>query len=390
MSGSWSIMKRAVAEGVRQLARRPIYIIVMVLVPIGMSFFFLDLMNKGLPLQSPTAVVDLDNTPLSRRVVRNLDTSELVDIQYRPSSYGDAMKLLKEGTVYGFFMVPRNFQADAEGGRPTTITYYCNMAYFIPGTLSFKGFKTTAVSTSGAIAMTTLVSAGVDGELVNNLLQPVVTQEHPIGNPWLNYSIYLSNSFLPCLLQLIIFQITAFSILQEIKLGTSIKWVNDAGQSIVIALFGKLMPQFIIFTSVGLAMQSLIYFYWGFPLNGNVWSMIWAMVLLVIASQAFALMITSLIPNLRFALSILSLVGILSFSIAAFSFPVESMYPAVGIFSYIVPIRYYFLIYINVALNGYEVYYCRWDYIVLILFALAPMGLLWKLKKNSLNPVYVP
>ena len=241
-----------------------------------------------------------------------------------------------------------------------------------------------------AIAMTTLVSAGVDGELVNNLLQPVVTQEHPIGNPWLNYSIYLSNSFLPCLLQLIIFQITAFSILQEIKLGTSIKWVNDAGQSIVIALFGKLMPQFIIFTSVGLAMQSLIYFYWGFPLNGNVWSMIWAMVLLVIASQAFALMITSLIPNLRFALSILSLVGILSFSIAAFSFPVESMYPAVGIFSYIVPIRYYFLIYINVALNGYEVYYCRWDYIVLILFALAPMGLLWKLKKNSLNPVYVP
>jgi ABC-2 type transport system permease protein len=100
-----------------------------------------------------------------------------------------------------------------------------------------------------------------------------------------------------------------------------------------------------------------------------VWSMIWAMVLLVIASQAFALMITSLIPNLRFALSILSLVGILSFSIAAFSFPVESMYPAVGIFSYIVPIRYYFLIYINVALNGYEVYYCRWDYIVLILFA---------------------
>ena len=228
-----------------------------------MSFFFLDLMNKGLPLQSPTAVVDLDNTPLSRRVVRNLDTSELVDIQYRPSSYGDAMKLLKEGTVYGFFMIPRNFQTDAEGGRPTTITYYCNMAYFIPGTLSFKGFKTTAVSTSGAIAMTTLVSAGVDGELVNNLLQPVVTQEHPIGNPWLNYSIYLSNSFLPCLLQLIIFQITAFSILQEIKLGTSIKWVNDAGQSIVIALFGKLMPQFIIFTSVGLAMQSLIYFYWG-------------------------------------------------------------------------------------------------------------------------------
>ncbi|MDE6458008.1 MAG: ABC transporter permease, partial [Muribaculum sp.] len=66
------------------------------------------------------------------------------------------------------------------------------------------------------------------------------------------------------------------------------------------------------------------------------------------------------------------------------------MYPAIGIFSYLIPVRYYFLIYVNVALNGYEIYYCRWDYIVMILFLLAPMGMLWKLKRSSLNPVYIP
>lgn len=390
MNFNWSALKHAIVDGIRQLVSRPIYLITMVGVPLFCTFFFLDFMTEGLPLKTPAAVVDLDNTPVSRNVARNLGASELVDLQYRPTSYAEAMELLKSAKIFGFFMIPRDFQADAEAGRETAITYYCNMAYFIPGTLSFKSFKQTAVTISGSIVMTTLVGAGLNEGLVGNLMQPVVTQEHTIGNPWLNYSIYLSNSFLPCLLQLIIFQVTAFSLLQEIKRGTSVQWIKDAGGSVTIACAGKLIPQFVIFSLTGLAMQAMMYGFWDFPLNGNLLNMIAAMLLMVAASQAFALLISCMIPNLRFALSILSLLGILSFSIGGFSFPVEDMYPAIGIFSYLIPARHYFLIYTNVALNGFEIYYCRWEYIVLILFLLAPMGMLWKLKRYSLNPVYIP
>lgn len=385
-----SSIRKALIDGIKQLTSRPIYILGMIVVPMFVAFFFLDLMDEGLPLKAPTAIVDLDNSSASRNVTRNLSASELVSLDYRPVSYDEAMKLLKSGDIFGFFMIPRNFQADAAVGRETTITYYCNMAYFVPGTLSFKSFKQTAVTSSGGIAKVTLVSAGLSEDLVGTMLQPVTTQEHPIGNPWTNYSIYLSNSFVPCLLQLIIFQFTAFSILQEIKRGTSVQWMNDAGGSILVACAGKLIPQFVIFSVVGLAIQSMLYGYWGFPVNGSMWGMIVAMLLLVASSQAFALLVSSLIPNLRFALSILSLLGILSFSLAGFSFPVENMYPMVGVFAYIIPVRYYFLIYINTALNGYELYYVRWEYIAMLLFLLTPFTMLWKLKRSSLHPVYIP
>lgn len=385
-----SSIRKALIDGIKQLTSRPIYILGMIVVPMFVTFFFLDLMDEGLPLKAPTAIVDLDNSSASRNVTRNLSASELVSLDYRPVSYDEAMKLLKSGDIFGFFMIPRNFQADAAAGRETTITYYCNMAYFVPGTLSFKSFKQTAVTSSGGIAKVTLVSAGLSEDLVGTMLQPVTTQEHPIGNPWTNYSIYLSNSFVPCLLQLIIFQFTAFSILQEIKRGTSVQWMNDAGGSILVACAGKLIPQFVIFSVVGLAIQSMLYGYWGFPVNGSMWGMIVAMLLLVASSQAFALLVSSLIPNLRFALSILSLLGILSFSLAGFSFPVENMYPMVGVFAYIIPVRYYFLIYINTALNGYELYYVRWEYIAMLLFLLTPFTMLWKLKRSSLHPVYIP
>ncbi|WP_289749473.1 ABC transporter permease [Muribaculum intestinale] len=383
-------MRKAIIDGFRQLVSRPIYLIVMVVVPMVTAWFLIDLMREGLPLQLPTAIVDLDHTTTSRRTARNLAANELVDVVYSPETYHDAMELLRKGKIYGFFMIPSNFERDAVSGKETTITYYVNLAYYVPGSLSFKSFKQTAVTTTGGIMVTSLVSAGVDEGMIRNMIQPVVTQVHPYGNPWTNYSIYLSNSFIPCALQLIIFQITAFSFLQEIKRGSSIRWIQDAGGSIVKACFGKLIPQYLIFATVGMAMLSMLYGFSHFPLNGSTLGMVTAMLLFIAASQAFALTICSIIPNLRFALSILSLIGILSFSIAGFSFPVEQMYGGVGIFSYILPIRYYFLIYINTALNGYELYYCRWEFVGLIVFLALPFTMLWKLKRYAYHPVYIP
>ena len=96
------------------------------------------------------------------------------------------------------------------------------------------------------------------------------------------------------------------------------------------------------------------------------------------------------LPNLRLSLSVSALLGILSFSLAAFSFPVESMYPSLGIFSWILPIRYNFLIYIDQALNGIPVYYSRIWYVAYIIFMLLPLTMLWNIKRAMRRPVYIP
>ena len=54
------------------------------------------------------------------------------------------------------------------------------------------------------------------------------------------------------------------------------------------------------------------------------------------------------------------------------------------------PIKYYFLIMVDQALNGIDIYYSRYYYAALIGFTLLPMLLSWRLKKECLNPVYVP
>lgn len=379
-----------VRRTIHMLCHRRIYVVCMVIVPVAMALFFLSLMGEGLPLKVPTAIVDMDNTGMSRQVTRSLGATELIDIQKKAESYLDAMNSVKRGETFGFFVIPENFEKDALSGRTPTIDFYTNLTYYIPGSLAFKGFKTIAVTTSGAIVKTTLVSAGVGDDVAGTLLQPMVVQDHPMGNPWMNYSIYLSNSFIPGVIALMVMLVTVWSICDEIKRGTSVQWLRSARGSIVTAVAAKLLPQAAIFTVVGIACQALMYGYSNFPLHCNAWHMILAMVLLVVACQGFAVFICGLIPNLRFALSIVSLIGILTFSIAGLSFPVQSMYGSIGIFSYILPLRYYFLIYVDQALNGIPIYYSRYYYAALLVFPLVGASMLWKLKRHCEHPVYVP
>ena len=374
----------------RRLVSRPIYLFSMVAVPIVCTSFFVSLLDDGLPTKVPTAVVDLDNSTLSRQMIANLEAMQLIDVTRHYESYHNALEGIRRGEIYGFFMIPDDFEREAIASREPTITYYCNMAYYIPGTLSFKGFKTVAVSTAGGVVTMQLMSEGVDGGLVGGLIQPLAVQDHAIGNPWTDYAIYLCNSFAPGALALMIMLVTVFAICEEIKRATSIEWLETARGSIEVAVLGKMLPHTVVFSIVGVFIQSVMFGYNHYPLNGSVWAMVMVMVMLVVACQALALLVCCLLPNLRFALSVVSLLGVLSFSITGFSFPVENMYGAVAIFSYIVPVRYYFLIYIDQALNGISLYYSRYYFVALAIFPLIASTMLWRLKKACRKPIYLP
>ncbi len=375
---------------IRTLTSRRMYLFGMVVVPVFAALFFVGLLSPGLPLKVPTAIVDLDHSPMSRSVTRSLDALELVDINADAESYDDALAAVRRGDIFGFFVIPANFESEALAGRTPTLEYYTNMTYFVPGTLAFKGFKTVAVSTSGAVVRNTLVDLGVDPEGIGALVQPVAVQEYGIGNPWMNYSIYLSPSFAFCTFVLMIMLMTVFSITMEIKNGTSVGWLATARGRISVALAGKLLPQTVIFWAVGGFILWLLFGYEHFPVNGSLWSLAAAMMLTVVASQAFAVFVCSVVPNPRLAFSITALFGILSFSFTGFSFPVESMYGALGVFSYLAPIRYFFLIYINEGLNGAPLYFSRLYFAALIAFPLVCSLLLFRLRKACLKPVYVP
>lgn len=386
MSGFNQIFKRSVV----QMTRRPIYWVAMFVLPLFLMLMLTNMMESGLPDKVPAAIVDKDGTAISREITNNLGSLQMVDLVDQSNSFTEARHKMQEGEIFGFFMIPENFEKDLLAGKGPTITFYTNMTYFVPASLLFKSFKTTALMSKAGIMLNVAETAGLSSEEVVPMMQPINIVSRPLGNPGLNYAIYLCNSFVPCVFQLMIMLMVCFSLGEEIKYGTSPQLLRLAHGNIYEAVVAKILPQTIGWWIMILFMQSWLYFWQGYPMRGSWWWFTVSELLYVVACQGIAVFFFGVLPNLRFSLSVCSLLGILSFSLAAFSFPVESMYGGIAIFSYLMPIRYNFLIYIDQALNGIDIWYSRWWYAAYIVYLLLPLTVLWRIKNDFEKPVYIP
>ncbi len=383
-------LKGIMTRSIIQIVRRPLMWIALFGLPLFMFLFVGSILEKGLPTRIPAAIVDKDGTGLSRSITQTLGGMQMVDLVESDNSYSAARQSLQEGRIYGFFMIPENFQSDLLAGRKPVITFYTNMTYYVPGTLLFKTFKATAIYSKAGIAMEVVQDVGGNPDELAPMMQPVNIQARGIGNPTLNYGIYLGNSFIPAILQLMILLATAFVLGQEIKYNTSPRLMRMADGSIVKALFGKLFPQTVVWWVIAIFMLAWLYRFNHYPMNGQWWVMVLNELMYVVAAQCFAVAVFGLLPNLRLSLSVCALTGILTFSIAAYSFPVQSMYGGMALFSYLMPARYNFLIYANTALNGLPFHYSLIWFACYLAYPLLALLFSPRIKNAFLKPVYCP
>lgn len=379
----------AVREIKRILSHR-LYLVCMLLAPFISVVFFLSLMRSGLPTDLPVAVVDLDRTATSRTLVRQLDAFSQTKIVQHLNSFTEARIAMQKGEVYGIYFIPEGFSTDAASGKQPKLSFYTNGTYLIAASLLFRDMKTMSVLAGGAVGLQTGQAQGKPAEQIMAQLQPIAIDTHALGNPWLNYSVYLNNTILPGILQLMIFLMTVYCIGIEIKHDTARQWLAMGKGCLFKSLLGKLLPHTLIFTIVGFMICAVLYGFNSFPLQSGWLPMLTAMFLLVISSQAVGIFMIGVLPTLRLGLSFASLFGMISFSIVGFSFPVLAMHPSLQSLSQLFPLRHYFLIYIDQALNGRELYYSLGEYLWLLAFLILPFLIGKTLKKALLYMKYVP
>ena len=373
-----------------RLVSRPLYLFCMVIAPLFCYVFFTTLMASGLPTDLPVGAGDLDNSNTSRKLLRNLDAFSQTGIVEQYNSVNEARHAMQQGKIYGFFYIPAHLSAEAQSQRQPTLSFYTNNSYLIAGSLLFKDMKMMGELASGSAARSVLYAKGATESQAMAFLQPIVIDTHPLNNPWLNYSVYLCNTLLPGVLMLMIFMITVYSIGVEIKDRTAREWLRTGNNSIYISLVGKLLPHTVIFTIMGIFYNVYLYGYLHFPCNSGIFSMIFATLFLVLASQSLGVVMIGTFPSLRLGLSFASLWGVISFSISGFTFPVMAMHPVLQALSNLFPLRHYFLIYVDQALNGYSMAYSWINYMALLIFMMLPFLVIHRLKKALIYYKYMP
>lgn len=373
-----------------RMVRQPLYWFCLVAAPILSVIFFTTLMDSGLPQNLPIGIVDQDNTTTSRSITRNLDAFQAAAVTQCYPSVTEARRAVQQGDIYGFYYIPQGTSRKAQRQEIPTVSFYTNYAYLVAGSLLYRDMRTMSELASGAATRSVLYAKGAREEQAMAFLQPIVIDTYAIGNPWLNYSVYLCNTLIPGVFMIFIFMVTVYGLGIEVKQGTVGSWLAKAKGQIWTAVGGKLLAQTVVFLLVGLFIVWYLYVHLRFPCHAGIGTMMIVMTLGILSAQGLGVFMFAMLPSLRLGLSFASLWGVLSFSICGMSFPVMAMHPALQGLAWLFPLRHYFLLYVNCALDGLPLSNA-WPYAVALLaFAVLPMVLMRRLRHVMLYVPYTP
>lgn len=352
--------------------RRPLLIFCMLVAPIFVTLYFTSLMEQGLPDQLPTGLVDEDDTQTTRQLVRILSSMKTTGLNHRYATFSDARRAMQKGEIYAFFYIPKGTTEQAIGQRQPRISFYTADSYYVPAALLMKDLKTLSELSGLAVTKETLTAKGVPQSNIMGILQPLVVETHPLANPYLNYGILLNNLIIPGIVIILIMITTAYTIGMEWKIGTQKSFLNKmAGGSVPVALTGKLLPQTLLYALIFMANDVYLYRVMGYPCQCGLAPMFLLGLMTVLTAQAMAIVLFGIFAGqMRMAMSSCALMGVLSISMAGFSYPVAAMPVVLQKLSYVFPLRDYFLIYVNQALNGYPIVYA-WKPVLAMLIIIA-------------------
>lgn len=369
------------------IRRKPVFLLGSVGMMAVCCLFYLTFFKAGLPENLPIGVLDLDNSSLSRNFCRQLDATQLGKV-IKYEDFTTARDAMQTGEITSLCVIPQGMNEDVNANRRPVFTYYVNSLYLIGGALSYKDILTMVTLTGGAVQREVLRAKGYSEGAIMGLIQPIVVDEHKIGNATTNYGVYLNNIILPGLLAMSIIFVLIYALGSELRYGTSKELMDTAGGSFTAALVGKLLPYTLIYLFLGLGLDLLLFGVCGYPLNGSVLNMMLCMVVFILANEAVAVTLVGLLPTLRYALSIAALFTILAFSFSGFTFPVEAMPVALQGVSVLFPLRFYYLFYVQEAIFGTG-FAGWWLYMVcMLLFLVGPLCVSGRLKRAWLNQNY--
>ena len=386
LNNIWTIAKRECTI----LYKNRIYGFCMVVFPLLALIFFTTLMDEGLPEDMPVGVVDLDNTSTSRGLIRRLDAFQSSRVVAHYPSVATARQAIQRNEIYAFLYIPHGTTDDLLASRQPKISYYYNMASIMSGALLMKDLKTISNLGSAAVGQATMRAKGYNPQQIQAFLQPIRIDLHQIANPWTNYNLYLSTVFVPGIMMLFMFLISAYSLGMELKFGRGKEWMEKAEGNIVVAILGKFLPQALVFLVLIFFYEFYIYNIIQFPHVGNWWMIVLLAVLQVFGSIGFGIFAFGLMPSLRMSMSVCSLWAVLSFSLVGSAYPVMGMDTPLQALTWLFPLRHYYMLYQITVFNGFPLIDAWFHFVALVGFTLLPWFVIRKIKNAMLTYVYIP
>lgn len=308
------------------LKKRPAAWILILIIPTVIFFYLGYIYKEGAIETVNIAVLDLDHSDLSRKVITNVEAApKLKIIKFLNSRDNIETVFIKYPEVKGFYVIPKHFEKKVYRGEQAKLLVYTNSSNIVFGNLIYKEAAGFINTMSAGINYNAFKAQGIPSEKALKMIMPLKVNARPLYNSYYNYLFYLIPGLTTVLLQMLVFLLAARSINSEYTNNTYSDLLRLAHGSLFQIIFGKLLAYTIIGFMVGVFIFSTVHPLLGVPFSPGTLTFLPVVFLFVMVNAMLGMMVSTIFKNEAIAMDVSFVYNSPAFVFSGFTFPIMAM-----------------------------------------------------------------
>lgn len=326
-------------------------LLTLLIAPLLYLFFYGSVYSNKEEEKVKLAVVDDDQTALSRLLIQQIDNLQMVDVILEPS-LEPARKQMYLGVCQGYIYIDKGLEQNVLSLRQGNIILAVNAGRFLPSSDLILSVTQTCLAVSAGVRMQYFEMKGNTEQSSLNQAMPVNLDYHPMFNERSSYGAFLLPGLLMLILQQTLLLGLAESVSAERMKKTLAEWFSAAGNNIVPGLIGKGLFYFILFASYALFVLTINFSVFNLALKGSAASLALLITVFLLTLIPMAMWIGSFFKSQLLCLQLLAFSSYPIFLITGYTWPFSMLpIPIQGISS-LLPTTPFMRAYISMAVQG--------------------------------------
>ncbi len=289
------------------------------------SFLYPQPYLHQIPREQKIAVIDNDNSAMSRKLIRMVQATPQVDVAVTANNVKEARKMLISGCIRGLLLIPENFGRNILLQASPVLVYAGDGSYFLVYGAIAEGITAAAAALDSSIVLHRSMLAGKSVDTSLESSSPIILNASPVFNPSTGYINYV----VPAVFVLILHQ--------TLLIGASLHGASEAERKRagkmthaqqappLHLLLMRLLAFFLIYIPIIMYYFGFCFHYYGLSRLASLGEIIQVVVPFLLATTALGIVIGQFLPRRELATLLILLSSLPLIFSAGFIWPVTSI-----------------------------------------------------------------
>lgn len=302
-----------------------LYILAFLVFPVADCIFLAGVYSSGFLLKIPIAVIDNDNTKISRNIIRYFNASPDMEVKYRISNTEELKDLFARQKAFLGVYIPKDTQKNIKRQKQQNIPVFINASNYITASLTEIDANTIIATMSGGIKYKTLTKKGFSSEQAGQLLMPVKNSTARLFNPALDYNVFLTPGLWMSVMQQLLILVGVLSISSEFDLKTVKIMLRASNKSLLKAMTGK----FIVYMAFAFLhfeiLERILFPLFKIPITASVSGSVVLSMCFSFAAISLGMLLSSVLRTRVNALKGCLIIAAPAFLLSGYTWPLDQM-----------------------------------------------------------------